>query len=334
MNHHKLIWLVSLSSMFLYDHDLTLAQPVVATVSSLSRPTTANSKPTETQFIRLVEDSDGNPKSLETSITRFQNKDKTLLVDLIGVVHVGEENYYRRLNRQFEQYDSLLYELVAPPESRIPTKHQSRKSSSPVSWLQGSMQNMLGLESQLAHIDYTKSNFVHADLSPSEMQAKMAERGETAWSVGLSALSEMMKNSNQAGRNSAAAVVEDLTSFEDLFEMLNNPDKLKLMMAKQFTANDNLDSGLGPTLNRLLISDRNQAAMKVLRSEIENGQTKIGIFYGAAHMPDFEKRFVAELELNKTKQAWVEAWNLKPTDRATSRPKSLTESLFQLLNEF
>ena len=38
-----------------------------------------------------------------------------MTVDLIGAVHIGDIAYYDELNKQFTQYDALLYELVAPP---------------------------------------------------------------------------------------------------------------------------------------------------------------------------------------------------------------------------
>lgn len=331
MNNKKIVLLLTLSTMFLSDGRFVLAQKHSDSDVQANRRERSK-KPAKTKFIRLTRDVDGKPAALQTSITRYQSEDGRLLVDLIGVVHVGEEIYYRRLNRQFQQYDSLLYELVAPTESRIPPRNSSRRSGNPVSWLQGSMQNMLGLESQLKHIDYTQPNFVHADLSPAQMQQKMSERGETAWSVGLSAFREMMKNANATGTNGNTALAGELTSFDDLFSTLNDPRKLKTMMAHQFTAQENLATGLGATLNQLLITDRNQAAMKVLDSEISKGQTKIGIFYGAAHMPDFEQRLTNDFGLRKTKQAWVDAWDLQT---APPKPQSngLENLLFQLLDE-
>ena len=192
------------------------------------------------------------------------------------------------------------------------------------------MQRMLGLQSQLKYIDYTKDNFVHADMSPRQMQQKMAERGDTAWSLGMKAFNEMMQKQSQAQRQGAGAIANDLESFEDLFSLINDPVRLKVMMASQFAEGGALEAGLGSSLNQLLITDRNKAAMDVLNSEIEKDQTKIVIFYGAAHMPDFEKR-LADLGLKKTRQAWVEAWDLQ------SKPEKagaygLTDMFFELID--
>ena len=330
MTKRHLICCLTLSAMFLGSERFLNAQDN----QRFSRPdlkanhTVKNHD--KTKFIRLVKDESGKPKSLETSITRYRSDDGKLLVDLIGVVHVGEGEYYRKLNYQFKQYESLLYELVAPESNRVPDRNARKSGGNPIHFLQNSMQRMLGLQSQLKYIDYTKDNFVHADMSPRQMQQKMAERGDTAWSLGMKAFNEMMQKQSQAQRQGAGAIANDLESFEDLFSLINDPVRLKVMMASQFAEGGALEAGLGSSLNQLLITDRNKAAMDVLNSEIEKGQTKIGIFYGAAHMPDFEKR-LADLGLKKTRQAWVEAWDLQ------SKPEKagaygLTDMFFELID--
>ncbi len=285
---------------------------------------------TKTQFIRLTKEA-GQPKALQTSVTRYMSQDGKLLVDLIGVIHVGDREYYRKLNHQFKLYDSVLYELVAAPENQVPTGQQSRASGNPISWIQNSMQQLLGLESQLSHIDYTRSNFVHADLTPRQLQQAMAKRGDTAWSLGLRALSEMMKNGN---KKPAPIGLSELTDVEDLLSLVQHPQKLKIMMATQFASSESLEAGLGDSLNQLLIIDRNQAAMKVLKSEIDKGQKRIGIFYGAAHMPDFENRLETDCGLIKTKQAWVDAWDLTHGKTNEFNPAdALLRHLLKMLDE-
>src|SRR5262249_38376544 len=65
--------------------------------------------------------------------------------------------------------------------------------------------------------------------------------------------------------------------------------KFKRMMAHQFEVAGG-DVSLGGTINRLLVEDRNKACIKVLQQQLTAGKKKIAIFYGAAHMPDFNKR--------------------------------------------
>ena len=74
-------------------------------------------------FMRIRKDSKGRPVALETSVTRYEllnDKGDRITVDLIGAVHIGEESYFKSLNKRFEQYESMLYELVAPEGTVIP----------------------------------------------------------------------------------------------------------------------------------------------------------------------------------------------------------------------
>jgi hypothetical protein len=70
-------------------------------------------------------------------------------------------------------------------------------------------------------------------------------------------------------------------------------------------------AGLGPTLDTILVKDRNEAAMKVLEREIKKGTKRIAIFYGAAHMPDFDRRLTQDLKLTRGPVTWDEAWDLR-----------------------
>ena len=286
----------------------------------------------QSQFLQLTRDAAGTPKSLQTSITRYQSADGKVLVDLVGAVHIGEQKYYRQLNKQLSQYDVVLYELVAPKGTRIPAggKRDQGGATNPLAWMQGSMKNMLGLESQLELIDYQAKNFVHADLSPTELSEKMAERGDNMFTLGLSAFSEMMSSQKRMKSNLSSADSQQM-DFGSMMDLLNNPLELKRMLASQFTASGSMDMGLGKKLNQLIVTDRNKAAMKELKSQLNRNQKRIAIFYGAAHMPDFENRLVKDLDLKKSHHVWVDAWDLQSAPRKQSNEFSELGSLFMKL---
>ncbi len=243
-----------------------------------------------TQFIRLLHDDDKELAALQTATVRYvaASGQGDLVVDLIGVVHIGDRDYYQKLNKQFEQYDVLLYELVAPQGTRIPKGGRSA-TDNPLAMLQTVMKSVLGLETQTDLIDYTKANFVHADLSPAEMAQAIQNRGDTGLTLALSVAADIMRQQNlqQLQPQKAQAQEPDL----DLLSLLLDPDasvKLKRLMAPQLATLGG-GTGLGPTINTILIGDRNAAAIKVFQKELAKGRKKIGIFYGAAHMPDFEQ---------------------------------------------
>lgn len=261
------------------------------------------------EFIRLRKDKDGKPIALETAIVRYvpDSGEGGVSLDLIGAVHVGDEKYYKQLNKRFEGYDALLYELVAEKGTRIPKGGKPGGDMLPVEV----MKQFLQLESQLVHIDYTKKNFVHADLSPKEMKAALKKRGENGLTLSLGILRDMIREANKMEKAQAQNNVEipELTLSDFIFRS-SGAVKMKRFLAAQLSSTQTMGA-MGETLNQLLISDRNQAALKVFQTEMAKGKRKMALFYGAAHMPDFEKRLLSDYGLKRDKVEWVTAWDLR-----------------------
>ncbi len=287
-------------------------------------------------FLRLQRDSKKKPVSLQTGVTRYSKGygRNAVNVDLVSAVHVGDRSYYQELNRLFKEYDVVLYELVAPKGVR-PVMGEQR-GGNPISFLQNSMKSMLNLESQTELVNYQRSNFVHADMTPTEISDKMAERGDTGISVALDVASDMLRQMNKQRNN---PLFRQQAEGMDLMSLMFSDDsdqKMKLMMAEQFVAQGSLDQGLGKTLNKMLVQDRNEAAMKVLDREMAKGRKKIAIFYGAAHMPDFEKRLLEKKGMKFQYNDWITAWDLTKTKSSSPSRKAEKDPLgvlFKLLDE-
>ncbi len=297
----------------------------------------------KTEFLRMrVNDvgaeSQSEPIALETAVVTYEvapNGGRVpsagATVDLIGAVHIGEASYYQELNRLFDRYDVLLYELVAPEGTVIPQGGKRDGGGfNPVAMLQDSAKNMLGLESQLELIDYTKTHMVRADMTPTQMADKMAERGDTVLTLALSSITETMRQQNLAQRNGAKSSVATELEELGLVDMLGNPLKMKRALASQFAQTGSLDQTLGGPLNQLLIVDRNAAALKVLQKQLAAGKKRIGIFYGAAHLEDFEQHLLEDFGLQKTRQQWLTAWDLTTAaEPQLSQPASLLLNLLK-----
>jgi len=256
------------------------------------------------EFIRIQRNENRDPVALQTAIAKYvpAGGEKGAEIDLVAVVHIGEQAYYERLNKEFEKYDALLYELVAP-EGNKPPKGGEMKSDNPLAMLQQGMTFFLGLEHQLEVVDYRKSNFIHADLSPEGMKKAMKERGEDKMTIILGVIADLLRK-----RNLDADKPEPQAPDISLTDLLN-PKKFKRIMAQQFEDAGG-DVSLGGTINRLLVEDRNKACIKVLQQQLTAGKKKIAIFYGAAHMPDFDKRLKEDFGMKRTESEWITAWNL------------------------
>lgn len=264
-------------------------------------------------FMRIRKDRRGREVALETSITRYEliNEDgNRITVDLIGAVHIGEKAYFAKLNKRFEQYESMLYELVAPEGTVIPKGGGAEDGipTNPIAALQKGMQAALGLEFQLEHIDYTKKNFVHADMSPEEFAESMKSNDESISKYAIRAIGQSMALQS-AGRGG--------DSMGMLFAMFSKNKELRLRrsFAKQI---QEMEAGLVVFEGRdgsTIIDHRNAKCMEVLEQEIAAGKRNIAIFYGAGHLPDMQRRLTSDFKMKRGGQVWLEAWSLTDRDK-------------------
>jgi hypothetical protein len=260
------------------------------------------------RFLRLARAQDHTPAALETAIVRFapaDGKRRTPTVDLVAAVHIADRNYYEQLNREFEGYDAVLYELIAPEESKVPLP-SSPGSSHPISLLQNGMKDILALEFQLKQIDYTRKNMVHADMSPDEFSDAMRKRGESLMTMLARMIGYALTRQGESGQGA-----DNMQLLLALFDN-NRALALKRALAEQFESSEGLMMALEGPAGSTLIDGRNKVALEVLRKEIAAGRQKIAIFYGAAHMSDFQARLREEFGLAPVNTRWLAAWNLKP----------------------
>ena len=262
-----------------------------------------------TAFARVATDEDERPRALQLAITTYApaNERQGLSVDLVSAIHIGDPAYYADLNRRFQEYDVLLYELVAPPEAIETNRLAKRKGL--LSTTQIGMTKLLDLSFQLDEIDYEAANFVHADLSPQELRDSMADRGESLyvyfWRIFFASLNEYAKD--PLGLKDWEMLSAAVTAEED--------NAFKTMIAYEMTNIDQVRNVLGDDAGSAVIGARNQRAIDVLKREIDAGADHIGIFYGVAHMPDLETRLIEQLGLYYKKTTWVDAWLLGSTSQ-------------------
>ena len=245
-----------------------------------------------------------------------------LVVDLFGAVHIGEKSYYEQINREFKEYEVVLYELVAPPGTRIP--RGGAQSAHPVAMMQGGMKSMLGLESQTELVDYQAENLVHADMSPEQLEKSMAERGDGFIALFFRMMGQSIaQQSREQVLRASGVKLPKRASQTDMLAALLNPGRnsggLKQMLAEQFENMEATMLALEGPKGSSLISERNKVALAGLREQVKLGKRRIAIFYGAGHLPDLERRLLTKFGLKRDSERWLLAWDLKSVPQPATR---------------
>ncbi|MCA9065529.1 MAG: hypothetical protein KDA96_20820 [Planctomycetaceae bacterium] len=301
------------------------------------------------EYVRLQRTDDNLLLTLDTSIIHMGNSKKypETTVDLIGAVHLGEAEYYETLNRRFQDYDVLLFEAVMPEEAvrkgwrpgrgnsnrnnanranpngvksapdaevqrrLLPDEEEWSEAKiglSAIGVLQIGMKEALGLEFQLTAIDYSAANFVHADMTQEELEATMRRRGESFSEMFLREMGKsVMKQQDQHPLAQNLDVLMSLLTNDRLF-------RVRRIAAVQLARADEGSAFAGPDGTSTIITERNIKALDVLKEKLKRGHKKIGIFYGAGHFDDMEKRMVDDLGFERTRLEWLTAWHLRNKD--------------------
>jgi hypothetical protein len=201
------------------------------------------------------------------------------------------------------------------------------------------MKQTLNLSFQLDVVDYQAKNFVHADLDAETFERLQRDKGQTFPELFLKAMIKAMTDPDAAKQNPLAGADDPEQMLHSLIRTFTRPDaerQLKLLLARQMTSIEQ-DASMFGGEDSVILADRNAAAMKVLEQTLKDPAKKqIAVFYGAAHMPDLEKR-LKTLGFTKAATEWRTAWDLKIRADQPSAIEQLldgaVEELFKGLEE-
>ncbi|MEP4077734.1 hypothetical protein [Haloferula sp.] len=254
-------------------------------------------------FVRVTEAEEAT--RLQTAVVRFEKDGVS--VELLGAVHIADADYYDVLDKRFEQYDALLFEGIggSTPEPKpeamedleVELVPREKESLDGLHKIYNTAAEWLELSYQMSEIDYTKANFVHADLSAAEFQRLQAQRDE-------SIIRFILKLSFQAERPE-----REPSTYGIIKALINkDADGLKYELVHTLASADELIASIEG--DNVIITDRNTKCLEVLDEQIALGRKKLGIFYGAAHFPDMEERLIED-GWTKVGEEWLTAWDIE-----------------------
>ena len=289
------------------------------------------------KFVRFSDEKGGG--ALETAVVTYKN-DAGVEVRLVSAIHIGERAYFEGLAKDFEADDAVLYELVKEKDAPLPGPEAMRRKAAeggadhPIAQLQRFLKDTLDLDYQLDVIDYTKPNFVHADMDREAFEKAQAERGESFETMMLQQLIAAMRKPQADLLPAAGEDPEQM--LKELVKLVTRPDmerQMKTFIAKQMDQMQDAAMGLDGPGGSVILTERNKAAVKVLEDTIKAGKKKISVFYGAAHMPDLAKR-LREMGFKPAGEVkWKQAWDLRIRADAPSAIEQLLNEVIDGLDE-
>ena len=252
-------------------------------------------------YIKFKPGGTPNDGELQIAVETWKTPDGRI-VDLYGVVHIADKDYYQKVQGELNGYDAVLYEGVGATKEALAAKREAKGSSSGLSSFQRLFGSVLGLEFQMDGIAYVHTNLVHADMGMETF--KRETKGKPLNPLEQYVSPEQLKNLKPL-----------LDIGGKLLEawMNSNPElrnSMKVKFGSQMSQAD-MTKQLPPKMYKTIVIDRNAIVMQVLAKQLKNhpGKKRLAIFYGAAHMPDFAVRF-KQLGYTRVKSRWLTAWKI------------------------
>ncbi|MBP3558854.1 MAG: hypothetical protein J6K20_14285 [Thermoguttaceae bacterium] len=266
-------------------------------------------------WLKLERNERGVPRRLATSIVRFEGEfraddgeTRSVSVDLIGAIHLGEQSYYERLNAEFKEYETVVFELVADEgfdvkdlaAAKEAKKEEPASPLDAIPILQETFADALGFVNQTDGIDYSAANLKRGDADADDFLKRLTTGGDIPRFFANSSLASLFSSENGRFEGWALAYLlakDKRLTLRRLFadelartELASHPDEKE-------TA---------------LIHFRNKIAIDVAKQELAAGKTKIAVFYGAAHLDDLARRVEKTLENpRRSEPRWITAWSME-----------------------
>jgi hypothetical protein len=171
--------------------------------------------------------------------------------------------------------------------------------------IQARLAKVLGVSFQLDEMDSSKANWRNSDMDVEVLSDLLEQSGPDA-----SRILRMLEGSSFEAK------------IAGLFLSLIGTSKTLSTMVKVVMLDTlaNADEAFGlpgmDAMQKVIIGDRNRIVLDDLKRVIESEGDKktIAIFYGAGHMPAFERSFCEEFSLVPTTSTWTPAMRVDPRE--------------------
>jgi hypothetical protein len=272
-----------------------------------NRDSTASAKPRS--YMRVAQP-DKDTVALEIAWRKFSPaKGRGPIVWLAGASHLGESNYFVRLQQLLDAQTLVLFEGVGAKANKMRFNPDEETS------IQHTMATSLGLVFQLSAIDYERPHYTNSDLTLPQLQALLSgDAGDGPPGSGTRASQEFQQLLHvMDGSSFLGTLMHVGLKFIGSSPKLQAMTKVLLVETLGRLEGDMSQmKGVPPEIQRLLtviIQERNKVVLDDLKARLRGPRppNSIAVFYGAGHMADLENRLRGELGYRPRGELWLTA---------------------------
>ena len=273
--------------------------PFLTALVLAQTPATAGAPPSA-GYSRFVTRGDGTME-MQTAAQRLVADGKPI-VWLVGAIHIGRKGYYGELQRLLGYQDAVFYEGVranakAPGLGELP--RSAPGAPTPTYKL---LSDALGLDFQLADIDYRRKAWRNVDLTMEDLDRLNAKE-----SGGKPSQFDQVKGVLEPGSPMAKSL-----SMAMGMATPGMKEAIKMLMIR--VAGSESTPGLDPATERIILVARNRAVLDALDAAFAGASPPraIGVFYGAKHLADLQRTLVEKYGYRLDEKRWFGAADADP----------------------
>lgn len=251
-------------------------------------------------YIRYQDPTPEELGALLSGSTRWYDAESETTLFVVGVLHIGELEYYHELQAGLDSCDLVLFEGVRPGNDDTEPTEDELASMDLLLRLQLAMKDALDLTFQKDGIDYERDFWRNADMDFISLRARMKELR-----TGLPTDSPLLR-----------MILDGALRFLDPSQVRKHPSMVQQLRREAGPmlqlANHYMQQPGFAKLRQVIITERNAVVMDMLADELQTGPKgrRIALFYGAGHLPDFDRR-LKDSAWTYQAEGWHRAWKIE-----------------------
>jgi hypothetical protein len=270
---------------------------------------------------------------LETAIVTYRDPEG-IEVSLVAAYHYGDRGYYEVLQRNLDGFEVLLYEgwkkeadaTAGAGEDGGPEAAAGGEAlDSLIKYANRGVrffcEEILGAVDQWARIDYGRPRFVNADMTLRTFMRRVRQTGELR--AELLAMPSLFR---AYLHDVVHRLVHHPSSPGDIRALIRalgageGKRVLKYLIVREVGRIIDLpEEAAHEKALKVTLGERNDLVLEAIGEQIRAGRRRIGVFYGAAHMPGLERALVGGLGFRKVGERWIVAWDILEKSRGGLR---------------